>query len=297
MGKTLHRWWHGREEIVAIDVQNSCIIVASAALQPSSPHQVRIIPLEDRRPLATSSADVELVSYLLRQHLIDTDFRSAQLGVCLPSHSTFIGHHPDLFLRPFCDFERVQGWMSHSLSLSREEHRICIVPYPAGELNERCLVAAVKRQVVDFWESIAESLGSDLVLVSPRACALHRYGCDATKTKNPKVSLWIDTTENPPYGHIFDSATLLGSFQIGDLMGVQGGAQRAGCEVSHLHSAGLNQGEGLMWCVFREGENISEVVRSLGCSSWHVEQIREIPDETIAARGTLLMLEDLQRED
>lgn len=299
MGRTLNRWWQGREERIAIDVQTSRLIVASGAMQPSSQPHVCIIPLGDEGPTTKSPASVEHVSDLLRSHLVATDFCYAQLGVSLPSHTTFIAQHPDLFRRPFSDFARVQDWISQSLSLKQEEHRVAILPHAVGDLYERCVVAAAKRPVVEFWEQIAEALGCDLVLVAPRACALHRYGQDDGKEDKRKTSLCLDMTEHPPYAHRFDSGAFLGSFQISDLMSLQGLVQREFCDLRPRHAVGLDDDDLSVWCLLHEGQSISEVSRSLGLGSWHVGQIqiKESKDETIAARGILRMLEDLYRED
>lgn len=293
MGKTLDRWWQGREEKIAIDVQTSRLFVASGAVQGSSQPQVCMISLEGEGLTTRDHTGVERVSDLLRRHLVDTDFCYPQLGVSLPSHSTFIVHHPDLFRRPFSDFEGVKDWIAQSLSLNQEEHRICILPYQAGDLYDRCVVAAAKQPIVEFWEKVAEVLGGDLVLVAPRACALYRYGCDQRTNDDRKASLWIDMTEEPPYAHRFDVAAFRGSFQISDLTSHEGHVQRESCELRPWRKEEFYEDDLSVWCVLQEGQSISDISRALGLGSWRVEQLKQTNDKTIAARGTLLMLEDL----
>lgn len=281
--------------MIAIDIQASRVIVASAAMDTSAPPRISIIPSAELGSCGDANenpAHVEQMKDLLRGCLSDTNFRYARLGVSLPSGNTCIAHHPDTFSKPFSDFERVREWVVQGLSLTEEYHRTCVSPYAAGGDRERCVVAACKRTTITFWEKVADALKADLSVVTPRVSCLIRYASKTGAKHLPQNSVWIDMVEREPYLHRFYGQVPLDSSVISDLTNCRELVRTKVWDESAQQADNLTEHDLGVWCLLAEGQSVDEVSRLLRLDSWCPCAPHWIQDKGVAALGLLMMMED-----
>lgn len=295
MGTLLNRWWRGEEENIAIDAQASRLIVLSRVEGAASPPKEWIIPLTGLRPSRPSdegSSAARLVSDLLKTHLADMNFRYARIGVSLPSESTLLAHHPDLFCRPFSELERVKEWASQFLSLNEQEHRVRVIPYPCGEGYERCLIAASKRAAVELWERVADALGVDLMVVAPRVSSLIRHATHAGIEDGHQSSVWVDMIEQPPSAHRFNGVVPVESIVMSDVARRDELIHRL-CRVEKSANGEILEQDNIpvIW-LLSEGQIINEVAQSMSLGSRLSPSSQCIGSESFAALGVLLIMED-----
>ena len=295
MRNLLNRWWLGKEDAIAVDAQESRLIVAVRALKESGALRVRSMPLSDSLSMeiqGDSFASAEEVIGALRECLVDCDPRYARLGVSLPTHSTLRANYPEDLDRPFSDLKRVQEWASCVLALTEVDYQLRIIPYEVNAIHERCVVLATKRGVVEFWESVAGALGVELVRIVPRGCALNHTSTKRDRGDCLNSIIVIDMTEREPCIHTFCSSMLVDSTVVSD----------AGCEANVLRDSDGKRGWDLIEgakgsavrirCVLSKHQTPEQARLSPRLHSLLSGEVEWLFDESVAARGVLAMIEE-----
>lgn len=293
MRNLVRRWWLGNEEGIAVDVQGDRLIVATGALRGSLPPRVWRVPLSAPLSLDLESGSrdgVETIVRALRDCLFDLEPRYARFGVSLPTRSTFVARYPDVVSLPSSDFQPIREWAFRDFSLDEAAHRLRIVPYPVEDSYVRCIVIATKRAVVDFWERVARALGVELVMIVPRAQALHHAGREGEIETNNNQTLWIDITERTPCVHRFDGFTLVDSIVVDNARGLENFLHETASEWRRTDSSAGKDSGIKTKCVLSANQTPEEARQSPNLHAVLAGDVEWLSDETIVAQEVLRMI-------
>lgn len=298
MRELLDRWWRGVEETIAIDVRGADLIVARRGARSLFSDWTIPLPESVVSDVARGQkAAVESICHIVRDCVGDVDPRFARLGVSLPSQSVLVARLPSVSSLSASSPQGALEWARDSLSLDDVNYITRLSSYRVDGDSERVSVVSTKRVVVDLWESVANTLGFELTVVAPRACCIHRAASGSDSTESCLSTVWIDMTESKPCVHQFYGGALARSSTMFDPSNLGTDVESEQKSDLGFDVDGSDRWRCVVRCLLRKGQEPEDVSSVVDLFSRGEQRPEWLADDTLAARGALLMLEDRRRGD
>lgn len=166
------RWWLGHEDRIAIDIQDSRVVIVSQRAGARRVSSTKVVELSCGRTPRVGGGDALALVEETRGSLPDIDCHYSRLAVVLSPSDTLCARLSGVPRSAILHGGRARAFVEERLSLSPEEYRVRVIPQEGADGEIECEVIATRRSTVEGWLEAARRLGAELVAMVPRPYAL-----------------------------------------------------------------------------------------------------------------------------